>query len=63
MHRRCLDAMSDGLQGKLREKPSQKNKFNITDKGRFGWVPHGDILHWCNQQHMNTQDTEGWTEE
>eukprot|EP00972_Heterocapsa_arctica_P076620 11303537-Heterocapsa_arctica.AAC.1 len=63
MHRRCLDAMSDGLQGKLKEKPSEENKFNIVEKGRFGWVPHGDIMHWCNQQHMrNPQDTEGWTE-
>eukprot|EP00972_Heterocapsa_arctica_P038582 5686418-Heterocapsa_arctica.AAC.1 len=56
--------MTDGLQGKLKERPNEETKFNIADKGRYGWVPHGDIMHWCHQQHLkNPQDTEGWTEE
>ncbi len=64
MHRRCQDAMTDGLQGKIKEKPSKENKFDIAEKGRFGWVPYGDIFHWCKQQHMQeTKEEEGWTEE
>eukprot|EP00972_Heterocapsa_arctica_P056984 8408386-Heterocapsa_arctica.AAC.1 len=29
MHRRCLDALSDGRQGRLKEKPTAENKFDI----------------------------------
>eukprot|EP00972_Heterocapsa_arctica_P082769 12195932-Heterocapsa_arctica.AAC.1 len=36
-HKRCLDAMTNGLQGKLKEKPNKENKFDVVEKGRFGW--------------------------
>eukprot|EP00972_Heterocapsa_arctica_P031854 4693358-Heterocapsa_arctica.AAC.1 len=52
MHKRCLDAMTNGIQGHLQERPAMENKFNVVENSRFGWVPFGAIFHWCQQQHM-----------
>eukprot|EP00972_Heterocapsa_arctica_P090009 13279044-Heterocapsa_arctica.AAC.1 len=45
MHNKCLDAMTNGLQGKLKEKPNKENKFYVVENSRFGWVPSGAIFH------------------
>eukprot|EP00972_Heterocapsa_arctica_P021191 3119514-Heterocapsa_arctica.AAC.1 len=64
MHKRCLDAMTCGLQGRLRNRPAKENRFDIEEKGRFGWVTYGDIFLWCKQQHkLESEEAEEWTEE
>ncbi len=64
MHRKCLDALSGGRQGKLTEKPTAENKFDIGGKGRFGWVPHGELFHWSKQQQeQNASEKDAWTED
>eukprot|EP00972_Heterocapsa_arctica_P049446 7278433-Heterocapsa_arctica.AAC.1 len=34
-------------------------KFDAVENSRFGWVPYGEIFHWCQQQHKQDPKEQG----
>eukprot|EP00972_Heterocapsa_arctica_P116321 16452366-Heterocapsa_arctica.AAC.1 len=45
-HVQCHDALSDGHQGKEKDKKEPGYKFDMISNSRYGWVPHSMIYGW-----------------
>eukprot|EP00972_Heterocapsa_arctica_P003121 464610-Heterocapsa_arctica.AAC.1 len=39
----CFEALTEGYHGSTKER---KDKFNLVDNSRFGWVPHAALYDW-----------------
>eukprot|EP00972_Heterocapsa_arctica_P099735 14714803-Heterocapsa_arctica.AAC.1 len=42
-HAQCLEALTEGYHGTTKER---KDKFNLVDNSRYGWVPHAALYAW-----------------